>query len=76
MVAPEGTLHVYEVAPFTAIMEYVAPETPAGRLFVPEIAPGVAGVLVEMETDMLFAPLDPQVLLAITVKLPLAAPQA
>ena len=43
-VAPAGTVHVYEVAPGTAVIEYTFPVDPEQTVVVPTIAPGVAGV--------------------------------
>ena len=76
MVAPDGTAHVYEVAPEVAVMEYPIPETPAGIVLAPEIAPGIAGVLVVTVIDTLLVPPEPQAITAVTDKFPLAVPQA
>jgi hypothetical protein len=45
IVAPEGTLQIYEVAPGTAEIEYTFPVAPEQTEVVPAIVPGVAGKL-------------------------------
>ena len=71
-VQPEGSVQVYEVAPFTAVTEYVcvvAGQTAA----LPAMVPGCAGIARVVMANVL-AVLLPQVLEAITEILPEVVP--
>jgi hypothetical protein len=72
IVAPEGTLHVYPVAPDTAKIEYVCPLAFAHKVLVPVINPGVVGAPSNTVTDKDVATLVPQALEAVTVISPLS----
>ena len=69
IVAPVGTVHVYVVAPATAVIEYVALGVPAGHKprVVPVIVPGIAGIDF-IASD--FAELEPQAFFDITLTFP------
>ena len=45
IVQPEGTVHIYEDAPLTALILYVCPVAPGVCDTVPVIVPGVEGVV-------------------------------
>ena len=74
MVAPDGTLQVYEVAPATAATEYVTPDCPEQRVVMPVIGLGVGGIGFTVTARLLGLP-APQLLLAITLILPEALPK-
>ena len=66
---PFGSVHVYVVAPFTAVTEYVLVEF-AHTVPLPLIAPGVAGVADTVIASVCAVEL-PQPLFAVTDMLPL-----
>jgi hypothetical protein len=68
-VQPPGNVQVYDVAPATAVMEYVF-VVPEQIVVVPEIVPGVAGIVF---TTIAFIEADevPQEFVAVTVIFPL-----
>ena len=70
-VQPPGNVQVYEVAPATAVIEYVF-VVPEQMVAVPEIVPGVAGI-VFTTTAKVCAVEFPHVLFAVTVIFPLVA---
>jgi hypothetical protein len=68
---PPGNVHVYEVVPPTGTMEYVL-LLPEQIAVAPDMDPGIAGIVLTV-TPKVCAVLEPQVLLAVTVMLPLVA---
>lgn len=66
---PEGNVHVYEVAPATADIEYEF-NVPEQIIVVPEIDPGVAGIVLTVIAKLAAEEL-PQLLFAVTVIFPL-----
>lgn len=69
---PPGSVHVYDVAPATAVTEYVF-EEPEQMVALPEILPGVAGTGVTVTANACAVEL-PHELFAVTVMFPLLAP--
>ena len=67
-VQPVGNVHVYPVAPVTAITEY-AWLVFAQAVLTPDITPGCDGAVPDV-TDRVLAVLLPQVLFAITDRIP------
>ena len=65
--APAGTVHVYEVAPFTALIEYGTADRLHKLFACPVIPPGVVGTE-RIVVDLLA--LVPQELLAFTLSVP------
>ena len=70
IVAPAGTVHVYDVAPGTAVIEYTFPVEPEQTVVVPAIAPGVAGAALLMVTANVAAADVPHVFVAVTETFP------
>jgi hypothetical protein len=66
---PPGNVQVYDVAPATAVIEYVF-IVPLQMVAVPEIVPGVAGIVFTITANVCAGEL-PQVLFAVTVIFPL-----
>jgi hypothetical protein len=67
-VQPPGNVHVYDVAPATAVTEYVF-VVPEQIVVVPEIVPGVVGIVFTVIAKVCAVEF-PQVLLAVTVIFP------
>ena len=67
----DGSVQVYDVAPDTAVIEYVL-RLPEQIVVLPVIGPGVAGMLITFTTNDCAADV-PHALLAVTVIFPLEA---
>ena len=68
---PDGTVHVYDVAPIT-VLTFNTKELPWQTELLPEIDPGCAGSVFTATFAVLAGP-DPQALLATTEIIPLLA---
>jgi len=66
---PEGSVHVYDVAPLTGVIEYMF-DVPWHIVALPEMVPGVAGTEFTV-TAKVCAGEEPHVLFAVTVIFPL-----